>query len=310
MAVVSEVRSRRRVTRQPRFPPLSAHVRRRTTHYRGDSSRDGRRVASLDHPVAILASEVVGERRPLRAALFIPCYVDQINPEVGVSVVRVLRRLGVEVVYPEGQTCCGQPAFNSGFFDEARAVGRHFMDVFEKERFDYVVCPSGSCTTMVSHYYPFIFEDLPDERERSEALGGRVREFSDFLVNVMGANASDLGAHHEAKAVFHTGCHQRRELGLLREPRELLENVEGLNLVGWEKEELCCGFGGTFSVKMPAVSTAMADEKIKALEESGADTLISGDSSCLMHLEGRLRRTGHDTRVLHLAQVLDDGKAG
>ena len=246
----------------------------------------------------------------MRVALFVPCYVDQINPEVGVSAVRVLRRLGVDVIYPEGQTCCGQPAFNSGFFDEARSVGRHFLGVFEKERFDYVVCPSGSCTTMVSHYFPFIFKDLPDERARSEALGGRVREFSDFLVNVMGASAKDLGAHHEAKAVFHTGCHQRRELGVLKEPRELLEGVEGLDLVGWEKEELCCGFGGTFSVKMPAVSTAMADEKIKALDRSGADTLISGDSSCLMHLNGRLKRTGRDTRVLHLAQVLDPRNGG
>jgi L-lactate dehydrogenase complex protein LldE len=244
----------------------------------------------------------------VRVALFVPCYVDQINPEVGVSVVRVLRRLGVDVIYPEGQTCCGQPAFNSGFFDESRSVARHFMGVFEKERFDYVVCPSGSCATMVAHYYPFIFEDLPDERERSESLGGRVREFSDFLVNVMGVK--DLGANHEAKAVFHTGCHQRRELGVLNEPRELLENVEGLDLVGWENEELCCGFGGTFSIKMPAVSTAMADEKIKALEKSGADTLISGDSSCLMHLNGRLKRTGHDTRVLHLAQVLDPKNGG
>jgi L-lactate dehydrogenase complex protein LldE len=246
----------------------------------------------------------------VRVALFVPCYVDQINPEVGVSVVRVLRRLGVEVIYPEGQTCCGQPAFNSGFFDEARSVGRHFMGVFERESFDYVVCPSGSCTTMVSHYYPFLFEDLPDERERSETLGARVREFSDFLVNVMGATAEDLGARCPGKAVFHTGCHQRRELGLLREPRELLENVDGLDLVGWEKEELCCGFGGTFSVKMPAVSTAMADEKIRALEKSGADTLISGDSSCLMHLKGRLRRTGHETEVLHLAQVLDRENGG
>jgi len=246
----------------------------------------------------------------VRVALFVPCYVDQINPEVGVSVVRVLKELGVDVVYPEGQTCCGQPAFNSGFFDESRSVARHFMNVFEKERFDYVVCPSGSCTTMVAHYYPFIFEDLPDERERSEALGARVREFSDFLVNVMGAGAEDLGARHEGKAVFHTGCHQRRELGVLNEPRELLEGVAGLELLGWENEELCCGFGGTFSVKMPAVSTAMADEKIRALERSGAGTLISGDSSCLMHLKGRLRRTGHDTRVLHLAQVLDPKNGG
>ena len=241
----------------------------------------------------------------VRVALFVPCYVDLINPEVGVSVVRVLRRLGVEVVYPEAQTCCGQPAFNSGFFDEARGVARHFLDVFERERWDYVVCPSGSCTTMVAHYYPFIFKEQPEMRERSEVVGHRVREFSDFLVNVLGEK--DLGARYEGKAVFHTGCHQRRELGVLQEPRELLEGVEGLDLVGWEKEELCCGFGGTFSVKMPAVSTAMADEKIRALEESGADTLISGDSSCLMHLKGRLRRLGYDTRVYHLAQVLDSG---
>src|SRR4029453_16576371 len=129
------------------------------------------------------------------------------------------------------------------------------------------------------------------------------KEFSDFLTNVLGAK--DLRARHEGKAVFHCGCHQRRELGVLEEPRELLRNVEGLELLDWENEELCCGFWGTFAVKMPDVSTAMADEKVKALEESGADILISGDSSCLMHLKGRLRRSGHDTRVYHLAQVLD-----
>ena len=242
--------------------------------------------------------------------MFVPCYVDLINPEVGVSVVRILRRLGVEVIYPEDQTCCGQPAFNSGFFDEARGVARHFLSVFERERFDYIVCPSGSCTAMVSHYYPFIFKEMLEERERSEALGHRVREFSDFLVNVLGVK--DLGVRYEGRTVFHTGCHQRRELGILEEPREILSNVEGLELLDWENEELCCGFGGTFAVKMPDVSTAMADEKIKALEKSGADTLISGDSSCLMHLEGRLKRTGHDTHVYHLAQILDydQGKVG
>lgn len=233
--------------------------------------------------------------------MFIPCYVDQIYPEVGVSVVRVLRRLGVDVVYPEGQTCCGQPAFNSGFMDEARGVARHFLDTFE-ENFDHIVCPSGSCATMISHYYPFIYEGSP-EAGRAEALAPKVREFSDFLVNVLGV--TDLGVRHTGKAVFHCGCHQRRELGLLEESQKLLREVDGLDLLDWENEELCCGFGGTFAVKMPDVSTAMADEKIKALEKSGADTLISGDSSCLMHLAGRLRRTGHDTRVLHLAQILD-----
>ncbi len=240
----------------------------------------------------------------MKVALFIPCYVDQINPEVGVSVVRVLRRLGVEVTYPTAQTCCGQPAFNSGFFGETRSVAEHFLDVFENETCDYIVCPSGSCATMASHYYPMIFEDRPDLLERSEALGHKIREFSDFLVNVM--DVKDLGASHAGKAVFHTGCHQRRELGILNEPLELLANVEGLDVLDWKNEELCCGFGGTFAVKMPDISTAMADEKVEALEASGADTLISCDSSCLMHLGGRLKRNGNDTRILHLAQVLDN----
>jgi L-lactate dehydrogenase complex protein LldE len=240
----------------------------------------------------------------VRVALFVPCYVDLINPEVGVSMVRVLRRLGVDLVYPEGQTCCGQPAFNSGFFDEARAVACHFLNVFEKESWDYVVCPSGSCATMVSHYYPIIMEGTLEEG-RSEVLGHRVREFSDFLVNVLGVR--DLGARYEGRVVFHCGCHQRRELGVLEEPRELLRSVEGLELLDWENEELCCGFGGTFAVKMPDVSRAMADEKIEALVKCGADTLISGDSSCLMHLSGRLKRTGHSIRVHHLARILDSG---
>ena len=239
----------------------------------------------------------------MKVALFIPCYVDLIYPQVGVSTVRILHNLGVEVAYPYGQTCCGQPAFNSGFFDEARGVARHFLNIFKNENFDYIVCPSGSCTAMVSHYYPFLFEELPEERGRMEYLASHVREFSDFLVNVLGVE--DLGARHKGKAVFHTGCHQRRELGVLEEPQELLGSVDGLDLLDWEDEELCCGFGGTFAVKMPDISVAMADEKIKALDKSGADTLVSCDSSCLMHLEGRLRRTGHDTRVLHLAQVLD-----
>jgi L-lactate dehydrogenase complex protein LldE len=241
-------------------------------------------------------------------ALFVPCYVDQIYPEVAVSVVRILRALDVEVTYPEDQTCCGQPAFNSGFFEEARGVARHFLDVFDNDPADHIVCPSGSCAAMVSHYYPFLFEDGGGERHRRfGTLASRVREFSDFLVNVLGVEeaGASLGAHHEGRAVFHTGCHQRRELGVLEEPRALLDGVRDLELVEWENEELCCGFGGTFSVKMPDVSIAMADEKVRALEKSGADTLVSCDSSCLMHLGGRLKRMGYGTRVLHLAQVLD-----
>lgn len=242
----------------------------------------------------------------MKVALFVPCYVDAVYPEVGVSTVRVLRRLGVEVAYPKGQTCCGQPAFNSGFFEEARGLARRFMDVFERELesgCDYVLCPSGSCTTMASRYYPFILRGSHTDHERARRLADRIREFSDFLVNVLGVKG--LEADYTGRAVFHTGCHQRRELGVLEEPRRLLRGVEGLELLDWEHEELCCGFGGTFAVKMPDVSVAMADQKVEALERSGADTLVSCDSSCLMHLSGRLSRTGHDTRVLHLAQVLD-----
>ena len=238
-----------------------------------------------------------------RVALFVPCYVDAVHPEVAVSAVRVLRRLGVEVLYPEGQTCCGQPAFNSGVLDEARSVARHFLDVFEGAEYDHIVSPSGSCAAMVARYYPLLFEDGSPDRERAEAIGGRVREFSEYLVDEIGV--TDVGARHEGRVVFHTGCHQRRELGVLEEPRELLRNVAGLELLDWEDEELCCGFGGTFAVKMPRVSTAMADEKVKALDRSGADTIVSCDSSCLMHLGGRLRRTNRDVEVLHLAQLLD-----
>jgi L-lactate dehydrogenase complex protein LldE len=245
----------------------------------------------------------------LKVALFIPCYVDLIYPQVGVSVVRVLRRLGVDPAYPKGQTCCGQPAFNSGFFGEARGVARHFMDVFEQdgEEWDYIVTPSGSCAAMASHYYPFLFKDRP-ERGRADRTASRVREFSDFLVNVLGVD--DLGARLEGRAVFHNGCHQRRELGVRSEPQKILSNIEGLEMLDWKNEELCCGFGGTFAVKMPDVSSAMADEKLKALDASGADTLISCDSSCLMHLEGRIKHTGRKTRVYHLAEVLDPERTG
>lgn len=239
----------------------------------------------------------------MRVGLFIPCYVDLLFPATGVSTVRLLRRLGVEVVYPQAQTCCGQPAFNAGFFEEARTVARHALAVFEDPALDYVVCPSGSCATMVAHFYPKLFEDRAGDRERAEQLAPRVKELSDFLVNVL--ERRELQARFDGRAVFHCGCHQRRELGVLEEPRDLLRAVEGLELVDWEGDELCCGFGGTFSVKMPDVSTAMADQKLDALAASGADTLISGDSSCLMHLAGRLRRRGSDVRVMHLAEVLD-----
>lgn len=243
----------------------------------------------------------------MHVALYIPCYIDLFTPEVGVSVVRVLRRLGVDIDYAEGQTCCGQPAFNSGYVADARRVAEHFLAVFDRVPAEYIVCPSGSCAAMVAHYYPTLFAPGSEERARAVDVAGRVREFADFLVNVLGVE--DVGARAQGRAVLHIGCHQRRELGVIEAPRRLLAHVSGLDVVEWANEELCCGFGGTFAVKMPDVSTAMADEKVRALEASGADMLVSCDSSCLLQLGGRLRRTGHTTRIVHLAQLLDSAVA-
>jgi L-lactate dehydrogenase complex protein LldE len=236
---------------------------------------------------------------PPQVALFIPCFVDQLQPQIGLDAARVLRRVGCEVHFPEAQTCCGQPAFNTGYWKDARPVAEHFVRVFGSA--EAVVCPSGSCTTMVRNFYP---ELLAGSRLGAEAaaLGRRVFEFSEFLVNV--AEVLDVGAAFPHRVTCHDSCHGLRELHLRREPRELLRHVRGLELIELPYSEECCGFGGTFATKFAMISAAMGDTKAGNVEASGAEYVTATDPSCLMHIEGILRRRGSRARAIHLASIL------
>ncbi len=236
----------------------------------------------------------------MNVALFIPCYVDLYYPRVGLAVAHVLEQLGHRVDCPESFTCCGQPPFNSGAFDEARRVARRVITLAEDA--DAVVMPSGSCTAMIKVFYGELFRD-GKEAQRAAALSGKIFEFSQFLVDELGV--TDVGAAFEGRATFHDGCHGLRELGINAAPRRLLERVAGLELVEMDEAQTCCGFGGTFSVKFPQVSAAMAEVKAQSVERTEARYLISNDPSCLMHLEGFFRKQGRgEVRCLHTAQVL------
>ena len=241
----------------------------------------------------------------MRAALFVTCLCDLFFPEVGESTVRLLRRLGVEVTFPAGQTCCGQPAYNTGYTAEARDVARALIEAFDREAPGLpVVAPSGSCAAMVRHHYPRLFAGDPEWSARAAAFAERVYELSEFIVHVLGR--TDLGARYRGVATFHRSCHMARGLGLVEEPLALLRAVEGLDVVDLPHAGECCGFGGTFAVKMAGLSTAMVDAKVRAVEETGAELLVGCDLGCLMHIAGRLRRLGSPVRVLHLAQLLDE----
>lgn len=235
-----------------------------------------------------------------RVSLFVTCIVDQLFPKVGLAMADVLERSGCSVDFPEAQTCCGQPAFNSGYRDEARAVARHFLDVFETA--DYVVSPSGSCTSMASHHFPELFADDAAQLRRAEALAPRVMEFSQFLTGVL--KVEDVGARFEHVVTYHDSCHALRELKIKDAPRRLLGKVRGLELREMDAAEECCGFGGTFSVKFAGVSGGMARTKLDSIARTGADTVVSIDSSCLMQLQGTLSRAGSTVQTMHLAEVL------
>lgn len=235
-----------------------------------------------------------------RVALFVTCIIDQLFPQVGLAMCQVLERLGYTVDFPEAQTCCGQPAFNTGYREEARRVARHFLEVFREA--ECVVIPSGSCTAMIMHHYPELFEDEPRWREETERLLPRLWEFSKFLLEV--ARVEDVGARYDGVVTFHDSCHGLRELGIKEGPRRLLARVRGLTLREMEPAEECCGFGGTFAVKFPEVSGGMGRAKIEAIRQTGAGAVVGIDSSCLLHLRGMLSRSGVDVRTLHLAEVL------
>ena len=240
----------------------------------------------------------------MRVSLFVTCVVDQLYPQVGLAAADVLTRLGVEVVFNPEQTCCGQPAFNSGFRKEARDVAAHMLDVFEAElkSADYIVAPSGSCTTMVKKFYTELFEGDAENLARASAIGGRLFEFSQFLVEVLGVRGVE--ASFDGKVTYHDSCHLLRELGVSSQPRDLIKSVSGVEFVEMDRADACCGFGGTFSVKYPEISTAIAEEKIAGIERSGAGVVVACDSSCLMQIAGLLARRGSPVRCMHIAELL------
>ena len=243
----------------------------------------------------------------MRVALFIPCFVDQLTPEVGLDMVRVLRRLGYDVDFPQEQTCCGQPGFNSGYWNDARPLAERFLAVFGSA--EIVVCPSGSCTTMVRNFYPQLLADSP-LREKAIEVGRKVFEFTEFLTRV--AKATDIGACFPHRVTYHDACHALRELHLKQEPRELLRHVRGLELVEMPYSEECCGFGGTFATKFTMISGAMGNTKCGNAESSGAEFITSTDPSCLLHIDGILRKQNSTVRTIYLASILaqTDSSAG
>jgi len=245
------------------------------------------------------------EKAPLTATLFVQCLVDGFQPEVGESLVRILEHLGARIDYPADQTCCGQPAFNAGYRQEARRAARHFIDVFEPAR--WIVCPSGSCVHMVREHYPRLFEGDPEWRRRALAVAGNTFEFSEFLVDVLGVE--NLGSRYDGRITYHDSCHLLRGIGVSEQPRRLLRNIHGAEFVEMPESDRCCGFGGAFSVKYPEISTAMLEDKVNAIVASGADLVTGCDLGCLMNIQGMLQRKNIGIRTMHIAQLLAQGMA-
>jgi len=242
--------------------------------------------------------------RPDRVQLLVTCLIDQFYPDTGMSVVRVLERLGLTVEFPEGQTCCGQPAFNAGFLDEARDMARHTVDVLSKSDAP-VVIPSGSCGDMVIHHAAKLLENDPRYGPKAAELASRTYEFTQFLVDVLGV--TDVGARAESRTgtvTYHASCHGLRGLGVKAQPAALLENVKGLQRCPLPESEVCCGFGGLFAVKMAEISAAMLGRKLDSIDSTNADTVVVTDVSCAMHMNGGLHRRGSRARVIHLADLL------
>lgn len=237
----------------------------------------------------------------MRVGLFVTCLVDQLWPSVGTATVEVLRAAGCEVVFDERQTCCGQPALNTGYRQEARQLARRFIEIFESNEVDAVVSPSGSCTAMV-HHFGELFRDDADLSARAARLAERTYELSAFLVEVV--KRDDLGASFNGRVTWHDACHGLRDLGIHGQPRKLLRAVRNAEFVDLSSSESCCGFGGTFSVKYPEISVAIVDQKIDAIEAANVRAVVSGDASCLMQLGGRLSRRGSSVQVMHLAELL------
>ena len=244
---------------------------------------------------------------PKTVSLFVTCVVDQFFPEVGESTVRVLRRHGVDVDFDPDQTCCGQPAFNTGYWKEARPLAERFLDMYEGV--DHVVMPSGSCASMVRVFYQELFQDDPALLGRAADVGCHVYELSEFLVDVLGVDGAPESAQSgtPTRVTYHEACHLRRELGATTQARKLINGTPGIELTEMEQSEVCCGFGGTFAVKYADISGAMLDEKISHIRNTGADAVVACDVTCLMNIGGGLDKRGIQIRPVHLAELLDKG---
>ncbi|MDR3678704.1 MAG: (Fe-S)-binding protein [Flavipsychrobacter sp.] len=231
--------------------------------------------------------------------LFIPCFIDQLYPETGMNMVRVLERLGCDVQYNTKQTCCGQPAFNAGYRDEAKAVGTKFLHDFDGE--GYIVAPSGSCTGYVRNYFGELFDNSSDHNLNNH-VRQNIFEYTEFLTDIL--KVDDIGATFNGKATYHDACGALRECGIKQGPRKLLQHVKGLELVEMKECETCCGFGGTFAVKFEPISMGMAQTKVKSALDTGAKYIITTDTSCLMHMQGYIDKNNLPIQALHIADVL------
>ncbi|TRZ71139.1 MAG: (Fe-S)-binding protein [Bacteroidetes bacterium] len=234
--------------------------------------------------------------------IFIPCFIDQIYPQTGMNMVKILEKLGVDVHYNGNQTCCGQMAFNSGFWDEAKEMGAKFIRDFPNDR--PVISPSASCSGMIKNYYPWLFHNTALHYEYKQLKKNMV-EFTDFLVNVL--KTDEIGAEFNHVVTYHDSCAALREYGISKEPRALLSKVKGLTLKEMKNNDVCCGFGGTFSVKFEPISTAMAEQKVKHALETGAEYIVSTDSSCLMHQQAYIDKHHLPLKTMHIIDVLASG---
>jgi len=238
----------------------------------------------------------------MNVQIFIPCFVDQLYPDTAFNMVKVLEKAGCTVSYNPSQTCCGQPAFNAGFWDQSKSVCTKFIKDFSGS--DMIVTPSASCAGFVRNYYGKLFENSSFHHEVVD-ISKRIFEFSEFLIKVLGVE--DMGATLKGKATYHDSCAGLRECRIKQEPRKLLSHVKGLQLAEMNDVETCCGFGGTFAVKFEAISIGMGEQKVENAIATGADYLISTDHSCLMHLHGYIKEKGYSIQTMHLADVLASG---
>ncbi|WNS76950.1 (Fe-S)-binding protein [Bacillus sp. DTU_2020_1000418_1_SI_GHA_SEK_038] len=236
----------------------------------------------------------------MRVSLFATCLVDMFQSNVGKATVEVLERLGCEIDFPKNQVCCGQPAYNSGYVKESKEAMKRMIEAFEES--EYVVSPSGSCAYMFQEY-PAIFKEDPVWEPRAKELARKTYELTQFIVDVL--KVEDIGARLEGNATYHTSCHMTRLLGVKEAPLKLLNRVEGLQYTELPNKHNCCGFGGTFSVKMTQISEQMVDEKVKHIEETQAEYIIGADGGCLMNIGGRIDRKGKPIKVMHIAEVLN-----